>query len=54
MNINSYMNTNFLHCIKMSEKTLNFGNVVVNKREFHASKKGNCFKFNIHRSSSNI
>ena len=31
-------NINFLYSIKISEKTLKFGNVVVNKKEFHASK----------------
>ena len=29
---------NFLHSIEMSEKTLKFGNVKVNKKEFHVFK----------------
>ena len=32
---------NFLHSIKMSEKTLKFGNITVNKKEFHVAKKLN-------------
>ena len=32
-------NINFLYIIKISEKTLKFDNVVVNEKEFHASKK---------------
>ena len=37
----------------MSEKALKFGNVVVNKKEFHASKK-NYFKFSRHIQNSSI
>ena len=29
----------FFYCIKMSEQTLKFGDIVVNKQEFHASKQ---------------
>ena len=29
----------FLYSIKVSEKTLKFGDVVINKKEFHASKQ---------------
>ena len=32
-------NTNFLYSIKMSEQTLKFGDIVVNNKEFHASKQ---------------
>ena len=31
-------NQNILYIVKMSHKTLKFGNVIVNKKEFHASK----------------
>ena len=29
----------YFYSIKMSEKTLKFGDIVVNKKEFHASKQ---------------
>ena len=32
-------NNYFLYNTKMSEKTLKFGNVIVNKKEFHTSKQ---------------
>ena len=32
-------NINFLFNIKMSEKTLKFGDAIVNEKEFHASKQ---------------
>ena len=38
---------------KMSEKTIKFGHVVVNKKEFHASKK-KCFTFSKYRKNSCI
>ena len=33
------LNTKFLYRIKMNEKALQFNDVVVNKKEFHASKQ---------------
>ena len=29
----------YFHSIKMSEQTLKFGNIVINKKEFHALSK---------------
>ena len=31
---------NYFYCIKMSEQALKFDHIVVNKKDFHASKEG--------------
>ena len=38
-------NINFLYNMKMSEKTLKLGNIIVHKKEFHASKHAIALNF---------
>ena len=45
-------NDNFFYSIKMSEQTLKFGDIVVNKKEFCASKQTIAFKFSRHKQNS--